>query len=53
MDNRHLYVRDFSSYEEFRSELEAYIEYYTNQRIKERLNGLSPVNCRIKITTVA
>ena len=48
-----LYLRDFSSYEEFRSELEAYINYYNKQRIKERLNGLSPVNYRIMITTAA
>lgn len=48
-----LYLRDFSSYEEFRNGLEAYIEYYNNQRIKERLNGLSPVNYRIKTSTAA
>lgn len=48
-----LYLRDFNSYEEFRSELEAYIEYYNYQRIKNRLNGLSPVNYRIMLTTAA
>lgn len=43
-----LYLRKFDSYEDFRSELEAYIFYYNNHRIKERLYGLSPVAFRLK-----
>jgi len=31
---------------EFIDELHNYIEYYNNERIKTKLNGLSPVNFR-------
>lgn len=43
-----LYLRDFSSFEEFRAELEVYLEYYNHNRIKAKLNGLSPVQYRIQ-----
>lgn len=42
------YLREFSSLEEFREELERYIEYYNNRRIKSKLKGLSPVQYRIQ-----
>lgn len=35
------------------SEIEKYIEYYNNDRIKLKLNGLSPVKYRTKSTLVA
>ena len=35
-----LYLREFSSIEEFRVELEKYIDYYNNKRIKNKLKGL-------------
>lgn len=35
------------------AEIENYIEYYNNKRIKLKLNGLSPVNYRTKSTLVA
>ena len=35
------------------AEIENYIEYYNNDRIKLKLNGLSPVNYRTKSTLVA
>jgi len=38
-----LYLQKFSSMNEFESELKKYIEYYNNDRIKIKLNGLSPV----------
>ncbi|MBQ7900961.1 MAG: IS3 family transposase, partial [Clostridia bacterium] len=38
-----LYLRTFSSLEEFKIELENYIWYYNNKRIKSKLKGLSPV----------
>lgn len=41
-----LYLQKFNSIEHFHSELEEYIEYYNNKRIKSRLNGMSPVNYR-------
>lgn len=43
-----LYLRKYDSYEEFYNKLEEYIAYYNNYRIKEKLNGLSPVEYRIQ-----
>ena len=48
-----LYLRDFSSMDDFRIELEKYIDYYNNKRIKEKLRGLSPVQYRIQSSLVA
>ena len=48
-----LYLRDFESIEEFKIELENYIDYYNNKRIKEKLKGLSPVQYRIQSSLVA
>lgn len=41
-----LYLRDFESVEEFKKELEEYISYYNNKRIKGKLKGMSPVQYR-------
>ena len=41
------YLRTFQSLDEFFQELVAYLEYYNHNRIKEKLNGLSPVQYRI------
>lgn len=38
-----LYLRDFKDIDEFVEELEKYIYYYNNKRIKSKLKGLSPV----------
>ena len=48
-----LYLREFSSLEEFQIELEKYINYYNNKRIKSKLKGLSPVQYRIQSSLVA
>lgn len=48
-----LYLREFSSVEEFRVELEKYIDYYNNKRIKSKLKGLSPVQYRNQSLLVA
>ena len=48
-----LYLRTFSSLDEFKSELEKYIWYYNNKRIKSKLKGLSPVQSRIQSSLVA
>ena len=48
-----LYLREFSSYDEFKEELEKYIYYYNNDRIKCKLKGLSPVQYRIQSLMVA
>ena len=42
-----LYLQKFDSMEHFRMELEAYLKYYNEDRIKLRLDGMSPVQYRI------
>lgn len=41
-----LYLQEFTSVEHFRKELEEYIDYYNNKRIKSYLNNMSPVQYR-------
>lgn len=41
----------YYSYEELRAEIERYIKYYNEQRIKERLGWLSPVQYRLNLLT--
>ena len=48
-----LYLREFDSMEGFRVELERYIDYYNNKRIKAKLKGLSPVQYRLQSLSVA
>ncbi len=40
------YVKQFVSIDELKKEIENYIHYYNNDRIKQKLNGLSPVQYR-------
>jgi len=47
------YLRDFKDIDEFKDELEKYIFYYNNYRIKGKLKGLSPVQYRIQSLEVA
>ena len=46
LKNEFFYNNTFTSIEEFKIELDKYIKYYNNDRIKYRLNGLSPVKYR-------
>jgi transposase InsO family protein len=41
-----LYLQEFSNMEVFKRELQKYINYYNNDRIKLKLNGKSPVQYR-------
>ena len=41
-----LYLQTFDSLEHFREELEQYLQYYNNKRIKLKLDGKSPVQYR-------
>ena len=41
-----LYLQEFKSIEHFRKELDDYIDYYNNRRIKSALNNMSPVMFR-------
>ena len=43
-----LYLQKFDSVEHFISELHDYIYYYNNERIKAKLQGLSPVDFRTR-----
>uniref|UniRef100_UPI003A8897C6 IS3 family transposase n=1 Tax=Alistipes putredinis TaxID=28117 RepID=UPI003A8897C6 len=38
-----LYLQKFESVDHFRKELEEYINYYNNKRIKTSLNNMIPV----------
>lgn len=46
MKNELLYVNDFDSIDDFIAQLNEYIWWYNNKRIKLRLNGMSPVQYR-------
>lgn len=46
MKNELLYPNRYNSIYEFKSDLEHYIKWYNNKRIKLRLNGMSPVQYR-------
>jgi putative transposase len=41
-----VYTQEFESIEQFKEELEQYIEYYNHKRIKAKLKGMSPVQYR-------
>ena len=43
-----LYLHEFDSVEHFIKELREYIRYYNHDRIKEKLNGTSPVKYRTR-----
>lgn len=46
MKSEFLYLNEFESIEHFKHELEKYIDYYNNKRIKAKLKGMSPVQYR-------
>lgn len=43
------YGRVYYGYEELKSEITKYIKYYNEQRIKEKLGWMSPVQYRLKL----
>ncbi len=43
-----LYLKEFEIMEQFKQELETYIHYYNQKRIKTKLKGLSPVQYRVQ-----
>jgi transposase InsO family protein len=47
------YLQKFDTIEQFIKELNTYIDYYNNKRIKSKLKGLSPVQYRIQSLGVA
>lgn len=53
MKSEFLYLKEFESLKHFKLELEKYIEYYNNKRIKAKLKGMSPVQYRTHAQQVA
>ena len=47
------YGEQLISYEELKKKIEKYINYYNNDRIKQKLAGMSPVNYRIFTSQLA
>lgn len=43
-----MYRKEFESITHFKQELAKYIEYYNHKRIKEKLEGTSPVQYRAR-----
>ncbi|MFQ6585094.1 MULTISPECIES: IS3 family transposase [Priestia] len=48
-----LYLQQFKDMDHFERELEGYIHYYNNTRIKRELKGMSPVEYRTHANYVA
>ena len=48
-----LYLQEFDSLDQFRTELQDYLDYYNNRRIKLKLNGLTPAKHRSQAISVA
>lgn len=46
------YGKEFESIEHFTEELKEYIRYYNEDRIKMKLDGLSPVQYRLTKFTI-
>ncbi|HLS60796.1 MAG TPA: IS3 family transposase [Virgibacillus sp.] len=47
------YGEKLMAYEELKQEIEEYIDYYNNERIKTKLAGLSPVQYRTQTSQTA
>lgn len=47
------YGEALASYEELKQRIEQYITYYNNERIKQKLGGMSPVQYRAYATQLA
>lgn len=53
MKSEFLYFKEFESVYQFKKELDEYIEYYNNKRIKAKLKGLSPIQYRTQTQQAA
>lgn len=47
------YGEEIISYEELKKKIERYINYYNNERIKQKLAGMSPVKYRTHTSQLA
>lgn len=48
-----LYLKEFERMEQFKQELETYIQYYNHKRIKTKLKGVSPVQYKVQFLIAA
>jgi Transposase and inactivated derivatives len=48
-----LYLQEFDSFEQFKTELMEYLDYYNTRRIKAKLKGLSPAVHRLQALSTA
>ena len=53
MKSEFLYLKEFENIEQFKRELEKYINYYNTKRIKAKLKGMSPIQYRTHAQMVA
>ncbi len=53
MKSEFLYLKEFKNIEQFKRELEKYINYYNTKRIKAKLKGMSPIQYRTHVQTAA
>jgi len=42
------YLHTYSTFEELKKDIDAYIYFYNNERLQAKLNGLSPMEFRTK-----
>jgi transposase InsO family protein len=42
------YLHTYSTFEELQKDIDDYIRFYNNERLQEKLNGLSPMEFRTK-----
>ena len=47
------YEEELLSYEELKQKIERYIQYYNNERIKQKLGGMSPAQYRTHTNQLA
>ncbi len=48
-----LYIDDYKNISELRIAIDEYIHYYNNERVKQKLKGLSPVEYRTQAQIAA
>ena len=53
LKNECIYRNSFHSLEEAAQAIQSYIEYYNTLRIKEKLNGMSPIEFRLNYKSIA
>jgi len=42
------YLNKYSTFEELKNDIDEYIHFYNTEKLQKRLNGLSPLEYRVK-----